>query len=301
MMKIGIYKPFKKVFFYDDSEDTAAWSYEVTHLAKIFAKNGHEVHMLSETDYDDKLPGIKVGDKHEEYDRIIIFSGVFEKDKHPNIIRQLRKHTDQLDFYFTDLRLAPKHDMELFDNVYTQSTRMNKFGGVSELLCFGHEWRKLEEMIQKKDIHYYFGGTERGRLKDYLEYVYRPNCLITGKSDTLGFDNRVPRNVYMNLLDRTKYSVVIADVDYNESGFITPRHYENIMHDIISFVDAKWDVDEKIVKHSDWRRVHNYAELLEKMKELDKNPQKYISLLKSQREEIKETFISGDYTYNLLR
>lgn len=316
-MRIGIYKPFKKVFFHNDAEDEAAWSYEVVNVAQIFAQEGHDIYMLSDCDltefplYREKYPKMHVGDIYTDYDRILIFSGSFKLDKHGDkIVELLSKRTDRLDFIFTDYRLLPEICyVDLFDNVYHQATSpleilMNakvnqKYGGIAELLPYKFKEGDLFN-AQHKDIRYYFGGTERGRIDDYLEYAWRPDCKVTGKSETLRFNNRVKRNEYMALLDRTKYSIVIADVEYNENHFITPRHYENIMHDIVSFVDAKFDPDEHLISKQDFRRVKNYKELIGKMHQLDNNQKLYMSILIHQREEIKPEFIDGSYVYRCL-
>lgn len=317
-MKIGVYKPFKKVFFGDDSQDTAAWSYEVANMAKIFARRGHDVVMLSDTDLKNgQFERISVPDPiftgkfahidgAGKLDRILLFSGVFEKDIHgPGVIDLLRKNTDRLDFVLTDLRLLPPSVyFGMFDNVYTQATSPLEgiggvYGGIAELRCLDHKFESVTESLRKKKAshRFYFGGTERGRLDDFLEYVWRPGHVITGKSDTLGFDTRVDRKEYLDNLAKAKFSVVIADVDYNKNRFITPRHYENIQHDVISFVDREFDQDVRLVDMTDWRRVDDYTEMHGKMKELDGDFNRYMQLLLRQRQEIRPEFVDGSYVY----
>lgn len=316
---IGIYKPFKQVFFVDDTEDNAAWSFEVVNVAKIFAERGHKVIMLSETDLDkvtenqfQNITYSKPGEHWPMCDRIIVFSGSFtlsEQDK--MIIPMLRTFTDRLDFLFTDYRLLPadlKH-LKMFDNIYTQATKhldilpeYDKYGGVSEFLTYQHKYNKtLDEVIAQKDIEFYFGGTERGRLDDFIEYIWRPGHKITTKTAFFDINNRVTRQEYMDLLDRAKFSITIADVDYNDNHFITPRPYENYIHDIIGFVDSKFDPDEHHYSHDHYLRVSNYKEMREKMNEINNNPELYKTLLQEQRNKIKPAFISGEYVYNKLQ
>jgi hypothetical protein len=321
MKNVAIYKPLKIVYFVDDKKDTAAWSYEVANVAKILAERGQEVDIISDNDLTRRKDG--VGDESEcynifnayrdeldYYDRIIVWSGLFSRDKEgEGVIKRLRDKTDRLDFMYTDMRLGCT-DYSLFDNIYSQATHSDlgigaKYGGVAEFLCYKHEPKILSKLIEHKGFphgpRYYFGGTERNRLKDFLEYVWRPDCQVTGKSDTLHFDTRVDRHEYMELLDNSRYSIVIADEDYNEKTFITPRFYENAMHDIVSFCDYKWDFGEHIVSKESWLRVTNYVELRDKMKELDDDHDKYIETLLSQRKMIKKEYISGDYVYSLIK
>ena len=312
-----------EVYFHDDRNDMSAVSYEVTHLSRILAKNGHKVGIMTPTDlkegaYDDLYKGrIYKAKPTDEFDRIILFSGSFPLCKHGSatIIPELRNQTKRLDFLLTDLRLEPDRQYyKHFDNIYTQSTKKggldflnelgykNAYGGVSEFLPFEHKWKhdNVEDVLKDKDVHYYFGGTERDRLKEYLEYVWRPDCTYTGRSPTLGFNNRVTRDVFMDYLDRAKHSVCFADESYNKNHFVLPRFYENIMHDIICFCSNTFDPDEHMIGKYDWRRVTNYMELREKMKELDDDEDNYLALLRRQRKELKPEYINGDYVYEMI-
>lgn len=313
-MRIGIYKPFKKVFFHNDTEDNAAWSYEVVHVAKIFAERGHQVFMLSETDLEDGVfSNIARGSIDDTYDRTIVFSGTFKEDTHGEaIIEKLAANTPRLDFLLTDLRLVPENKelYELFSTIYTQATKVipgipeekQVYGAVSQFLPYKHEWsRSIDDAVKTKKTPFYFGGTERGRLDDFIEYVWRPNHVITTKTAFFGLENRVTRDQYMSLLDDTKYSIVIADVEYNENHFITPRPYENFMHDIVCFVDNKFDPDGKIIPLEHWLRVNNFKEMYEKIKYFEENEEERSQLLMWQRTQITPALVSGDYVYDTLK
>jgi hypothetical protein len=305
-MKIGFYKPFIKVYFNDDRNDFNATSYEVTNVMNIFEKFGHEVKILSNNDLN--VGDNRIGSLKEDYDRIILYGGPFKlMNDDAGIIDTLRNNTSRLDFLLTDMRcMYPKEKEELIDNFYSQSTNKklfgvkNKYGGVAEIRCFNVAFQPFKK-VSEKDIKIYFGGTTRNRLKKYLEYVWRPNVLITGKSEELKFNNRVTRDVYFNYLERTKYSVVFADVDYEENNFITPRFYEYVQNNIVGFCDKDWDKGEKIMKSDDWRRVSSYLEWMEKIEELEKDKDRYFELLVDQQLEIKPDFISGKYVYNCLK
>jgi hypothetical protein len=316
-MKVGIYKPFKKVFFHDDKEDNAAWSYEVVHVAKILAERGDEVYMLSETDLKDGVfERIHPGSAEEvgmKYDRIIIWSGSFQLDKYKDeIIPMLAARTPRLDFMLTDLRLVPENKelYRLFNNIYTQATDIipgiptdkQWYGGVAEFLPYKHEYkRSVEEAMEAKDTEFYFGGTERGRLMDFIEYVWRPGHVITTKTAFFRLENRCGRDDYMKLLEGTRFSIVIADVLYNENHFITPRPFEYYMHDIVCFVDNKYDPDFHLIPEDSWLRVHNYKELREKMNELIVNPALHRQWLLWGREQITPALTSGDYVYEQIQ
>lgn len=312
-MNIGIYKPFKKVFFHDDKEDNAAWSYEVVHTAKILAGKGHKVYILSETDLvDGVFDNIFVGSMDNTYDRIILWSGTFSLDKYgEDVIPKLSAMTPRFDFMLTDLRLVPENKTmyNLFDHIYTQATRpipgipaeKQSYGGVAEFLPYKHHYNvTVEESLLLKKTAFYFGGTERGRLMDFLEYVWRPNHVVTTKSAFLGLENRVTRDQYMSLLDDTTFSIVIADVDYNDNYFITPRPYEYYIHDIVCFTDNKFDKDGKLIPLDSWLRVNNFKEMKEKINYLEANPAEHIKWVAWGRSQITPEHVSGDYVYDLI-
>jgi hypothetical protein len=108
---IGIFKPFKKVFFHETAEETAAWSYEVINLMKMLQSTNATVKILSPTDE----PSVE-GSRKDYYDRIIVVGGVFANEP-ADLLFCLRKQTDRLDLLITDLRLIPNNqdDWKLFD------------------------------------------------------------------------------------------------------------------------------------------------------------------------------------------
>lgn len=304
-MRIGIYKPFKKVFFLDDDSDLSAVSYEVVNTFKILQGLGHEVFMLSPTDD----PSVR-GDPDERYDRIILFSGSFELDPLGyDVVRKLRYMTDRLDFMFTDMRLTPRNeDWQQFDHVYTQSSshefvnkgckRFNhahQYAHIAQLIAYGFPGfsNTVVEAIRGKDIEFYFGGTERGRLAAFLEFVHRPGHVVTTKSSSLAIDNRVGRRAYLELMGRSKFSVVIADEDYNVCRFTTPRFYEHILRDVVPFVHTEFDPDGAICPVDHFLRVENYIEMRGKMSAVLADVGLHRELLEEQRARITPEMAAG--------
>lgn len=310
-MNIGIYKPFKPLYFIDDKLDNAAWSYEIVNFAQIMVDNGHTVHILSPNDLPkDNSPykGItnNVGDFTTPLDRIVIWCGSFALDEFgDDIIETLRTITPRLDFMLTDYKLVPDDRDRLlyFDTIYVQATQSiyrqdDRFGALGELLCYKHEYKRtIDEAIKDKTTEFYFGGTERDRLDDFIEYVWRPGHLITTKTVFFNFENRIPRDEFMSTLDKAKYSIVITDVINNEKHFISPRPYELYIHDIVAFFDYKYDVDEHFCKKDSWFRVHNYKEMREKMNFLNNNSDAYKEALYVQRDQMTQDLIDGSYVY----
>ena len=142
----------------------------------------------------------------------------------------------------------------------------------------------------------------RNRHSDFLEYVYRPNVKYNAKVMLPGLfvDNRVGREEYLKSLKKATYSIVIADIDYNDVGFITMRHYENAMNGVISFIDHKYDRYFTMISAWDWRRVTSFVDMMAKIKELEENPVKKSNILDFQKTEILDSYISGKACYDIL-
>lgn len=304
-MKIGIYKVGKRVMFLDDDADTAAWSYEVVNCFKILQGLGHDVHMLSPTDD----PSVR-GEPSGPYERIILVSGSFELEAlGVDIVHTLRHMTPRLDFLFTDMRLHPPYKMwHLFDNVYSQSTQGavviggsyvdvgSTYAHIADLIAYGFTGftNTVEEAISGKDVEFFFGGTERGRLQSFLEYVWRPGHVVYTKSASLAIENRSGRHEYLDTLSRSKFSIVIADEDYNTAGFVTPRPYEAWVRDVVTFVEKDFDPDAMIVPKNDYFRVANYVEMRRKMAELLNDKTAWAAALEVQRSRITNAICKGE-------
>ena len=297
-MKIGFYKPGKTVYFHDLTQDYASWSYEVTQLMKIFAHFGNECYILSPSDYiEGSTDRIYKGSFEMKFDRVFFFSGVYNDQVYEDL---LKIDSENIDFYFTDLRLWPAQKYtDKFRRVYSiQRDYKNRlYAGNNETYLFQQQVRPLKE----KDIYFYYGGGERNRLEKIFEYIIRPKVVWTGKSSYFNMDTRLyDRNEYLDHMDRAKYSICIVDKDYSSTHALTQRHYENIIHNIISFVDKDFDQFQFIIPEEHFLRVSNYQELHDKMGFLNHSPLDYAKLLKQQREFLKSEYIDGSYVYKLL-
>lgn len=291
-MNIGIYKFGKPIYFHDNEEDTRSWSIEITQIAQIFAHHGHGVYMLGQTD-------LKEGDFEHihpfvdmKFDRIYCFNGPTLKIEQD--MEELGRRSKDIRLIITDLDLIPE-GLEGFKKIYSQSPELHTYAPIHEGIMFGG----IPE-YQDKTVKYYFGGVERDRLNDILEYVYRPDCVWKGKSKFLGFKNMVPYKEHIKLLSSATSTIVIGDERYNKIGFVTPRYFEAIKLGTIAFVDGKFDPHEKIVSKDDWRRVSSYKELRQKQNELLNNPFWLKRLVALQYQEITENRKKGTDLYNAL-
>lgn len=292
MSTIGIYKAGKPICFNKNELDHSAISVEITRVIEMLAEHSNQVFILSDTDY---IPGsIQNVYKGSEgpLDKVFMYNGVGLGEE---AVMNMLCLTRDVNLIVTDLSLLPDENvMQLFTNVYSQSKRFHTYGAIQE-----HECYKLEPYYGDKDISLYFGGTERGRTADFIEYVHRPDVMWYGKSKTLDIKKYVPYHKHIELMKRSTFSIVIGDTSYNNIGFVTPRYYECIRYGVIPFVDMKYDPDEIMIKKNDYRRVNSYIEVIQKIKELS-SANRYMSIRQSQEAEISEKMKSGSGLVNRL-
>ena len=313
-MEIGIYKPGKKIFFYKNEEDHASWSIEITSIIKMFAEHGDNVYILSDS-IQNSIPNVQQAVTPDiKLDKVIVYCGVFNKDI--NLFATLKKTYEcPIEIIVTDLAITPEN-ISAYDTIYLETNNSYAYFkdhtsldmvettylpiGKNILIGFDRNSIDIDKVIANKSIQYYFGGTEKNRLNDYIEYVYRPECISYGKSAFFSYKNYIPYHEHLQMMDRAKYSIVIGDEKYNKIGMVTPRYYECIIHGVIAFVDSKFDPDELYIKHDDFRRVKSFKDLYTKMKILDENQQLYRSILARQYSEISEDDCKGESIYTIL-
>lgn len=274
MKHVGIYKPGKKIYFYDNEDDHASWSAEVIALAKIIASfEDNKVYILSETDYIENEYANITAKKPDKLDKIFVFNGKIDDEN--KLFEELRTYTFDINLIITDLALCPSSAfMASCRRVYAQSASEKypwRYLPLAQAPLFDHQFNFYPETPEKK-IHVYFGGTERGRTADFMEYIHRPGVEWYGKSESLGIKNYIPFHEHIEKLKSAKYTIVIGDEKYNKIGFVTPRYYEAIKYDVIAFVDKKFDPDELIVPMNDFCRVDGYLDMMKKIQEIDSNP-----------------------------
>jgi hypothetical protein len=212
-------------------------------------------------------------------------------------LKWLKSLTPNIYLIVTDLSLMPPQElMHRFKAIYTQSKKVETYGAIEQHECYGYKPMDYTH----KYIPIYFGGTERGRTKDFFEYVYRPEVLWYGKSDSLEIKNYIPYHEHIDTMKHAKYSIVIGDESYNKVGFITPRYYECLRYDVLPFVDMKYDPYEMMVPMKSFTRVRNFSDMIAKIRTLDRNLELYQSLIREQRQEITNDMIKGHTIEKLL-
>lgn len=302
-MTVGIYKIGKEIQV-EQKTDFAGWSIEPLNIGRIFKEHGIDVHLLSGIIGDNPF----FNDTKKIYDNILLFCGPISLENNKQIFQDLESRTNNLMLFVSDLKLFTKEYQQTdFKTIFWNSIRTKAVGepfansknlvynGCPQLMAYQHQPNTVE-----KDILLYFGGGERGRTVDFFEYVYRPEVKTHIKSTTFGYDTRVGRDEYLKTLQRSKYSIVIADGEYNVNGFLNTRHVENMINGVISFVDRKYDEDCVLTPKDDFRRVSSYHEMMSKIKFLESNKEPKDLLIAKQQLQI-NSWIDGEFVFELYK
>ena len=292
-MRIGFYKPLKKIYFKENKEDHSSWSIECVNIMKILAANYNKVYILTETDYEENMIDHITAVPPVKLDRIFVMNGNFVNPAEEEQL--LLSYNCPIDIIVTDLALF--HDWPFIREKYSQSKQLGIYAHIEENQLFQY----VPSEKYKKTIDYYFGGTERKRTKAFFEYIYRPNCLWKGKSQSLNIIDYVPEKKHLSYLNKTKTTIVIGDETYNHIGFVTPRFYECIIHNVVCFFEYDFDPDELIISKKSWFRVSSYQEFYTKQKQLLNNEELWKAKLQEQQALITYSMIAGSNIYNALK
>lgn len=143
------------------------------------------------------------------------------------------------------------------------------------------------------DIVYY--GDNRGSYRNnkILKYLNSENI----KSLLIGFElprlinctfkNKVPHQELKSAVSQCLSSLVIGDKEH-ENAFVTFRFYENIVNNVVSFIDIDYDNQKKLFKNQalkDFNYIYNSYDLADKLNLLRSDFNFRKTILKLQREE----------------
>ncbi|MEM0143949.1 MAG: hypothetical protein QXL94_08455 [Candidatus Parvarchaeum sp.] len=235
---LGIYKPGKPIYssglYFDDMVN---YSGPIVTIMD-FAKQYQEVRVLSVLDDKHRFNE----ESHNKFDVIILFCGVHAKDPlGEDVFRQLKNITKKLIYINDDLNLYPSNlkVLSYVDEVYSYSLPVygldNKFHHISPLLSAYPDYlryrKKIVPRFKDRVITMYYSGSEGDarRFAGIKEFVLRPNVIYKLKSKTLGFDTRISKYEFDAYVEKTKYTILLADGPMYDTNFVTARFYEYAM------------------------------------------------------------------------
>ena len=151
----------------------------------------------------------------------------------------------------------------------------------------------IRPTTDEKTIKFVYAGGSRMGKRDaqFRKYLHPDNpfvdYIITSSKLPMFKHHKTMTKLPFDLLqrtyDKTKYSLVIGDPEYNKAGMLTQRYWEYLLHDVIAFMDREFDPNEILMSASDFRRVSNAAELGTKIEFLEQNKEKYDQMVRVQQ------------------
>jgi hypothetical protein len=313
MKKILIYKPSWRIKFHEKDTSQVFANPEPVNLAKILSKE-YEVVIGSENDLPEKgNPRSIKNNENDFYKRILLNGKLYLKgdeniSEYCCIMRDLRfidENFKKKDLYFvTDVKIFDrcKFFTDNYDfKVVSQSKNLGEYGDLEKFFLLDNKIitnkNKLKKLV-------YCGNQRNNERTDLVGKYLLGNDIKTeiyGKwnnseiVDNSNFKGPIPCEEVSNVLSEAKYSLIISDKEYRRLGFITPRYWECLLSSTIPFIDSSYDKDEILVKKNDFRIVHDYKEMMDKIIFLESNNYFYKQILEKQSEEIKPEYVSGEY------
>lgn len=89
-----------------------------------------------------------------------------------------------------------------------------------------------------------------------------------------------------------KYSLTMHEPRGNSVGWITARYFENLAFGVVNFVDSEYDMNERVIKKNNWRRISSPEELNTKIKILEQDENQYKKILEEQNREINPKWLN---------
>lgn len=279
---------------------------EIKNVINLLVDNNHDVDLYTDRE-NVKSDKVGVFNLQKKYDVALVFNGpIKSKQMEEKKLMHLVRCSEDVRYVLTDMRLILPKDLQIyFNKTLTQSFQNideiitdQSYNGMPQSILYGNKEKYKNINKEDKDKgKMIFGGTERNRTDDFIEYIYRPNIEFYGKSPTLGLeDNRLPVDRYMRKLEKAQFTIVIADKKYNDNNFITQRFYEAILNKIVPFIDSKYDKGNYIIDNNSFLRVSSYKEMILKANAIKSNKNLYEAYLKYLEKYAKEEYFSGKYT-----
>lgn len=269
---LGIYKPYKPIYTNRQyNNDMVNYSGAIDTITD-FAKDYQDVVVLSNLDGKYQLDNY-----HNKLDEIVLFCGVHAKDPAgEDIFKKLRDLTDRLIYINDDINLYPSNMklLDYADEIYSYSSSKifdflpeleNKFHTISPLLSVYPQYLRYSNVslpsYRDRNIEVFYGGTEGDskRFAGILEFVIRPEVVFKLKSRRLNLDNRVPHFNLDSYLERTKYTILLADENMYNFNFVTTRFFEYAMRGVFTVAHRDFDA-MNIETPNTVPRVNSYLE-----------------------------------------
>lgn len=217
----------------------------------------------------------------------------FESGSNEENIEILRDSAESLKFMelrmgaiYTGYNYKPIYGLE-----FSPVKKVNIFEYAASDLITKYEVKDSE--IKEYDCCYY--GDNRGTYRNNRLKYYLDNDSI--KSMTIGLDTKLQNNTHIDKVKHSKLgelvntsisSLVIGDEEH-ENQLTTFRFYENIIFNVVSFIDTRYDTDKNLFKSQqlkDFNYVSSYMELSDKINLLKKDDKFRKYLLDLQKKDI---------------
>ncbi len=298
-MNIGIYKFYKDLYINSELKNSAEHGYsamlatEVWNFIDVLKERNTNVTVLSSYKGQYALDNMQ----NEKFDKIIVFSGKFSKDKYgEKVFKTLKKMTDELIYIVIDIRNEPKTNVYKYvDKLYAVSFmpygRMfyaKKVDSLSAVYAAFHIYENIftpyEE--QKTNLFYYdTNDTDDRKYREILEFIYRPGFVFyirNAKNIPSGFASF---NTHFEYLKKSKFSFATNLEKLYRYGLVSGRIYENIIFGMLTFTTPEYD-KHKLEINDNELKVRNFSEMLEKMNYSDEWRINKVRELKQQAKEV---------------
>ena len=300
-MRIGLGKLHTSKRALQGAHDTNGRYLEITALHQAFEAAGHDTDLVDV-------------ESAAHYDTLFILNNeILEPWRAFSELAWYRQITKRLVYIVTDLRLVHPVIGSQVDAFATQSpvkcldtTVPQFYSGMPELAVYIAENELFYSIDHSNRSNLFiFGGGDRDRKEDFDTYILQDwrNAQLYLKLLDKGVDTRVSIDKFHRALHNSKYTLIINDKSYNETGFNTWRYFESVSRDVITFLDHKVDKYQHLPLDPEtraWLTVKDRHELVEKMMLLELNREQKFKIQAAQTRGLSEAMTTGTFTIEAL-
>lgn len=227
---------------------------------------------------------VTVGNDFDNPDVLIVYNSICD-DK--NILNKIKKFKGRKVQIVTDLNLQYSKE-QIGDYIISSQSPLLENYFPYNMFCLKYS-NKLKSFLRtKKFLFGYAGGTRAGKRDNYYrKYLINNNppfiSWIHTSSIIFNKQNpnilpKIPYNQLQKKYRDTKFSLVIADDNYNDINFLTQRPFELLTNGVIPFVDINYDKNN-MIEFPEILRVKNSEDISNKILSWLANNEEYYDVV----------------------
>jgi hypothetical protein len=281
MKNIGIYKFYKDIYIDENTFNVDTFGYsaiiakETWNFINILKRKAN-ITILSSYNGKYNLDDMQ----NERFDKIIVFSGKFSKDKYgEKVFKILRKMTDEIIYIAITIKNEPQTDIYKYvDKLYAQMFKpYGRMYHAKSVEIMSNIWSAIDNYHHihipyeenKTNLFYYdTNDADAYKRKEIFEFIYRPGFTFYIRGVPEITPQYASIKTHEEYLKNSKFTFVTNSKKLYQHGLVSARVYENIFFGVLTLMPLHYD-KYHFERFDNELRVKTFSGLLERMNRPD--------------------------------